>query len=71
VCRAFARVATPPAVLYEIVLRYPDRDRVVVSETPLEQGMTVELAGRTWIVVEVVRRPIPAPLRFICSMDDE
>jgi hypothetical protein len=59
-------------VLYEIVLRYPDREHVVLSETPLEEGTTVELAGRTWIVLESVR---PAHdrrrIRFICGVPED
>jgi hypothetical protein len=59
------------AVLYEIVLRYPDRERVVVSETPLERGMTVELAGRTWVVLERIRATGGRRVRFICGIREE
>jgi hypothetical protein len=59
-------------VLYEIVLRYPDRERVVVSETPLERGMTVKLAGRTWVVLERIRATHgQRRIRFICGMHDD
>jgi hypothetical protein len=59
-------------MVYEIVLRYPDRERVVVSETPLEPGRTVDLAGRTWMVLELVRPAEPPPrIRFICALKDE
>jgi hypothetical protein len=38
--------------LYEITLRYPDREAVVLSEIPLEPGRTFELAGRRWFVFQ-------------------
>jgi hypothetical protein len=58
--------------LYEIELRYPDRDALVLSEIPLEPGKTVELAGRTWFVFDSL-----APytdrnrIRFVCRLTDE
>lgn len=58
--------------MYEIVLRYPDRERVVVSETPLERGATVELAGRMWVVLERVSSARnPRRDRFICAMRED
>jgi hypothetical protein len=59
-------------MVFEIVLRYPDRERVVFSETPLEPGMTVELAGRTWMVLEAVRpRWGGGRVRFLCEPQDD
>ena len=58
--------------LYEILLRYPDRDTVVLSETPLQPGRTVQLAGRKWYVFDS-----ESPYRhrdrtrFLCRLADE
>jgi hypothetical protein len=61
-----------PIPLYEIELRYPDKDAVVLSEIPLETGKTVELAGRTWYVFDALE-PYPDRdrVRFLCRLVDE
>jgi hypothetical protein len=61
-----------PIPLYEIELRYPDKDAVVLSEIPLETGKTVELAGRTWYVFDALE-PYPDRdrVRFLCRLTDE
>jgi hypothetical protein len=59
-------------LLYEIVLCYPNREHVVLSETPLDPGSTVELAGRSWIVLESIRPMQNAQrIRFICGLSDD
>jgi hypothetical protein len=58
--------------LYEIVLRYPERDKVVLSETPLQTGKTVEIAGRRWLVFDsFVPSPDANRVRFVCRPTDE
>jgi hypothetical protein len=61
-----------PIPLYEIELRYPDRDALVLSEIPLEPGKTVQLAGRTWYVFDALE-PYPdrERVRFLCRLTDE
>jgi hypothetical protein len=62
----------PQIPLYEIELRYPEREAVVLSEVPLEQGKTVQLAGRTWYVFDAL--PPDAEhdrTRFLCRLQDE
>ena len=36
--------------LYEILLRYHDRDEVRLTDSPLEVGSSVEIAGSAWLV---------------------
>jgi hypothetical protein len=57
-------------VVYEIALRYPDRERVVLSQTPLDVGATVQLAGRRWIVLESVGGE-NGRVRFICGLVED
>jgi hypothetical protein len=59
-------------VLFEIVLRYPDRERIVYSETPLQPGTTVELAGRKWVVLRKLRSGrAGVRARFVCGPSGE
>jgi hypothetical protein len=36
--------------LYEILLRYDDRDEVRLTDSPFEVGSSVEIAGSVWLV---------------------
>ena len=58
--------------LYEIVLRYPGKDKVVLSETPLPTGEAVEIAGRRWLVFDsFASSPEANRVRFVCRPTDE
>jgi hypothetical protein len=62
----------PQIPLYEIELRYPEREALVLSEIPLEPGKTVQLAGRTWYVFDAVPpRDDGDHTRFLCRLEDE
>jgi hypothetical protein len=53
--------------LYEILLRYDDRDEVRLSDSPLEVGSTVEIAGSAWLVQSKrARRGRRRSARYIC-----
>jgi hypothetical protein len=56
--------------LYEVVLRYPDRDEVRLTDAPLSTSSTVEIAGETWTVT-LDREPttdMAATPRFLCEL---
>jgi hypothetical protein len=57
--------------LYEIVLRYPDRDEVRVTDRPLPEGEVVEIDGTSWHVV-LDREPadIRATARYLCRLSE-
>ena len=58
--------------LYEIVLRYPERDKVVLSEIPLQTGKTVEIAGRHRLVFDSLAPSSDGNrVRFVCRPTDE
>ncbi|MGH3135181.1 MAG: hypothetical protein ACRDPV_01640 [Gaiellaceae bacterium] len=58
--------------LYEIVLRYPEREKVVLSEIPLQTGKTVEIAGRHWLVFDSLAPSSEGNrVRFVCRPTDE
>jgi hypothetical protein len=62
----------PQIPLYEIELRYPERETVVLSEVPLETGKTVELAGRTWYVFDALSPDAEHErTRLLCRLEDQ
>ena len=50
--------------LYEVVLRFPDRDEVRVTDQPLREGQTIEIEGHVW---RVIRTEANGNTQFICS----
>jgi hypothetical protein len=50
--------------LYEILLRYNDRDEVRLADSPLEVGSSVEIAGSAWHVQS--ERAWRGRARYIC-----
>ena len=50
--------------LYEILLRYDDRDEVRLADCPLEVGSSVEIAGSAWLVQS--ERVWRGRARYIC-----
>jgi hypothetical protein len=57
--------------LYEVVLRYPDRDEVRMTDRPLPEGEAVEIGGTSWHVV-LDREPadIRAAARYVCRLSE-
>lgn len=58
--------------LYEVVLRYSDRDEVRLTDRPLPEGEVVEIEGKTWHVA-LNREPaeIRATTRYLCQLTEE
>lgn len=52
--------------LYEILLRYDDRDEVRLTDSPLEVGSTVEIAGSAWLVQSERARRGRRSARYTC-----
>jgi hypothetical protein len=57
--------------LYEILLRYDDRDEVRLGDSPLEVGSSVEIAGSAWLVQGERARRGRRAARFVCVELDE
>ena len=55
--------------IYEVVLRYPDRDELRFTDRPLPTDRLVKIAGETWSVT-LEREPadIAATARFLCEL---
>ena len=52
--------------VYEVVLRFPDREEVRLTDRPLGVGDTLEINGGDWLVESQEQHDGPAALRFIC-----
>jgi hypothetical protein len=52
--------------VYEVVLRFDDRDEVRLTDRPLEVGSNVEITGNEWLVQSYETRREPAFARYIC-----
>lgn len=54
---------------FEVLLRYPDRDELRLTDRPLPTDRLVEIAGETWSVT-LEREPadIAATARFLCEL---
>jgi hypothetical protein len=52
--------------LYEILLRYDDRDEVRLTDSPLEVGSSVEIAGTARLVQSERARRGRRRARYIC-----
>jgi hypothetical protein len=58
--------------LYEVVLRYPERVEIRLSDRPLTVGQELELGGVTWAVVLEREASNPsASARFVCEPAQE
>ena len=54
--------------IYEVVLRYPDRDELRFTDRRVPTDRLVEIAGETWSVT-VEREPSDiAATRFLCEL---
>ena len=51
---------------YEIVMRFPDREEVRLTDTPLAVGSNVEIAGTEWLVQSEEAQQGRVLARFIC-----
>jgi hypothetical protein len=53
--------------MYEVVLRFPDRDEVRLTDRPIEVGGTLEIGGSGWLVEsEDPHDGRAAAARYIC-----
>jgi hypothetical protein len=52
--------------VYEVVLRFQDREEVRLTDRPLEVGGELELAGSRWLVQSEEARNGRTDLSYIC-----
>jgi hypothetical protein len=52
--------------VYEVVLRFPDRDEFRLTDRPLEVGGTLAINGGAWLVESEESHDGQAAVRFIC-----
>jgi hypothetical protein len=52
--------------VYEVVLRFDDREEVRLTDRPLEVGTNVEITGSYWVVESYERRRKPKLARYLC-----
>ena len=52
--------------VYDVVLRYQDREEVRLTDRPLEVGSELELAGSRWLVQSQEARNGHADMSYIC-----
>jgi hypothetical protein len=52
--------------VYEVVLRFPDRDEVRLTDRRLELGATLEIERSGWLVESEEPHDGQAAARFIC-----
>jgi hypothetical protein len=52
--------------VYEVVLRFEDREEVRLTDQPLEVGSNVKITGNDWRVERYETRRRPALARYIC-----
>jgi hypothetical protein len=52
--------------VYDILLRYDDRDEVRLTDAPFEVGSTIEIAGRLWLVESEQARRGKSRARYTC-----
>jgi hypothetical protein len=52
--------------VYEVVLRFPDRDEVRLTDRPIEVGGTLEINGSGWLVESEEPHDGRAAARLIC-----
>jgi len=56
--------------LYEVLLQYPDRAELRLTDRPSEVGDTLVAAGKLWYVVGLERetKHVRATARFVCKL---
>ena len=52
--------------VYEVVLRFDDRDEVRLTDRPLEVGQNVLITGNEWLVQRCEPRAERDGARYIC-----
>lgn len=52
--------------VYEVVLRFQDREEVRLTDRPLDVGNTLAIEGREWFVESREAKRGRAAARFIC-----
>ena len=52
--------------VYEVVLRFLDRDEVRLTDRPIEVGGTLEIEGSGWLVESKEPQDGQAAARYIC-----
>jgi hypothetical protein len=52
--------------VYEVVLRFEDREEVRLTDRPLEVGSNVNITGSEWLVESYEAPPEPDAARYIC-----
>jgi hypothetical protein len=52
--------------VYEVLLRFEDREEVRLTDRPLEVGSNVKITGTEWLVESYETRRKPALARYIC-----
>ena len=53
--------------LYEVVLRFRDREEVRLTDRPLEVGHTVRIEGAEWLVERRHPRRGAKAARYVCT----
>jgi hypothetical protein len=54
--------------VYEVVLRFDDRDEVRLTDRPLEVGSNVRITGSEWLVQQCEPRSERDGARYICVL---
>jgi hypothetical protein len=54
--------------VYEVVLRFDDRDEVRLTDRPLEVGSNVRITGSEWLVQQCEPRGERDGARYICVL---
>jgi hypothetical protein len=54
--------------VYEVVLRFEDRDEVRLTDRPLEVGSNVLITGSEWLVQQCEPRAERDGARYICVL---
>jgi hypothetical protein len=52
--------------VYEVILRFEDREEVRLTDRPLEVGSNVNITGSDWLVESYEAPPEHAAARYIC-----
>jgi hypothetical protein len=52
--------------VYEVVLRFEDREEVRLTDRPLTVGSSVEITGTEWLVQRFEARRKQVAARYIC-----
>jgi hypothetical protein len=52
--------------VYEVVLRFQDRDEVRLTDCPLEVGRSLRINGVEWLVDRHEAQQDVGPVRYIC-----